>query len=382
MTSHDDEPEIGRDTLDPVGAPTLWTQLFPARGSALGLRASSAPALTFILVGIALGPQVLGILNPAAILRLDPVISIALATLGIFVGLGIGTSRVAGHRRVIAAALLEVILTAAVVGGLLYLLFTIWRVPLTFDLVLFAAGLGICSSASAATRIDGDGAAAKVARLVDLDDVPIVVLGAVVVAIAGGRQLAGGMLPMIGASILAGTAGWMLFERARGEAERGAFVAGTVALLAGVAAYTGMSPLLGGIVAALVWSWSPGRADRIIASDLQKLQHPLVALLLIIAGATIQWSVVLIWIAAPLVLLRVVGKLLASLTVAPLAEVPPGLLAAVLLPPGVLGVALALNIQQALRSEDMLLVSAVTVAVAISELVSILPLAGADEETR
>ena len=117
MSSPDDTPEIGRDTLDPLSSPTLWTQLFPARGSALGLRASSAPALTFILIGIMLGPHGFGILTPAVIFRLDPVISIALTALGIFVGLGIGTSVQSEQPRVIAAALVEVMLTAAVVGG-------------------------------------------------------------------------------------------------------------------------------------------------------------------------------------------------------------------------------------------------------------------------
>jgi hypothetical protein len=142
----------------------------------------------------------------------------------------------------------------------------------------------------------------------------------------------------------------------------------------------GLSPLLGGTVAALVWAWSPGHADRLIAQDLTKLHHPLVALLLIVAGAMIQWNVLLVWIAAPLVLLRIVGKLLSSVRIARIAAVPAGTLATLLMPPGVLGIALALNVQQSLASADMLLVSVVTVGAAVSELVSIVPLAGAAEE--
>lgn len=173
MSSPDDTPEIGRDALDPLSSPTLWTQLFPARGSTLGLRPSSAPALTFISIGIILGPHVLGILTPAVIFRLDPVISIALTALGIFAGLGIGTSGVSDQPRVIAAAFVEVMLTAAVVGGGMYVLITNWGVPLTLHVPLFAAALGVCASASAATRITGTGYAARVARIVDLDDVPL-----------------------------------------------------------------------------------------------------------------------------------------------------------------------------------------------------------------
>jgi hypothetical protein len=48
----------------------------------------------------------------------------------------------------------------------------------------------------------------------------------------------------------------------------------------------------------------------------------------------------------------------------------------VLVPPGVLGVALALNVQQVLDAPDALLISAVTVAVGVFELLS---LAAADE---
>lgn len=373
-------PELGRDTLDPESAPSLWGRVFPARGSALGLRAGSAPALAFIAIGVLLGSSGLGVLTPAVLVRLDPVISIALTALGVFVGLGIGSS-LSDPPRVVAAALAEVLLTAAVVGGGSYVLLSHWMVPLPYPELLFAAVLGICASASAATRISGTGVAARAARIVDLDDVPLVVLGAVAVAVAGARAVAGGGLLIVAASVLAGSAGWMLFERARGEAERGAFVAGTLALLGGVAAYTGMSPLLAGAIAALVWTWTPGGADRVIAAELRKLQHPLVALLLLIAGATIQWHYALLWVAAPLVLLRVLGKLAASLAVARLADVPAGLLAAVLMPPGVLGVALALNVQQALGTDDMLLVSSVTVAAAVSELISVIPLAGAHEES-
>lgn len=375
-----DAPELGRDTLDPVSAPSPWSRIFPARGSAFGLRAASAPALAFIAIGVLLGPYGLGVLTPAVLVRLDPVISIALTALGVFVGLGIGSSGLSDPPRVIAAALAEVLLTAAVVGGGLYVLLSHWMVPLPYPELLFAGVLGICASASAATRITGTGAAARAARIGDLDDVPLVVLGAVAVAIAGSRAVVGGGLLIVAASVLSASAGWMLFERARGEAERGAFVAGTLALLGGVAAYTGMSPLLGGAIAALVWTWSPGGADRVIAAELRKLQHPLVALLLVVAGATVEWHYALLWVAAPLVLLRILGKLAASLAVARLADVPAGLLAAVLLPPGVLGVALALNVQQALGTDDLLLVSSVTVAAAVSELIAVLPLAGAHEE--
>ncbi|HEY8535370.1 MAG TPA: hypothetical protein VIL25_02940 [Vicinamibacterales bacterium] len=382
MTPGVETPEIGRDTLDLPETPTLWGRVFPARRSALGLRASSAPALPFILIGMLLGPGALGVLTPGIVTRLDPIVSIALAALGIFVGLGIATAEPGERTRLYGAALVEVLLTIAVVGAGVYALLHSWQLPVAPNPLLFAAVAGICASASAAVRIEGAGHAARASRIADFDDAPLVVLGTIAVAVCGSRPVGSGLAVVAGASLLAGTAGLMLFERARSEAERGAFVAGIVALLGGIGAYTGTSPLAAGAIAALVWAWSPGRADRIIASDFRRLQHPLVALLLVIAGASVQWDLRLLWIAAPLVLLRHIGKVLASIAGARMTGVPPGLAATVLLPPGVLGVAVALNVQQALSTSDLLLVSGVTVATAVSELVSVvLPAAATDEDS-
>jgi hypothetical protein len=368
MTPPREAPELGRDALDLAEPPALWTRLFPARRPALGLQSTAAPTLTFVVIGFLLGPNALDVLTPEVVARLNPVVSIGLAALGVFIGLGIGRARPQFQSALLMAALLEVSLTILVVAGAMYVLLVRWAIPLPIDPLLFAIVAGICCSASAATRVVGTGAAARVTWIVDLDDAPLVVLGTVAVALAGSRPVGMGMVLTVAAGLLVGIAGWLLFERARGEAERGVFVGGAIALAGGIGAYVGMSPLLSGAAAAIVWVWSPGGADRIIETDLRKLHHPLVALLLIVAGASIQWQYALLWIAAPLVLVRLIGKLLASMAAARLAAVSSGLLATVLLPPGVVGVAIALNVQQILGTEDTLLLSAVTVAAAVSEL--------------
>jgi len=66
-------------------------------------------------------------------------------------------------------------------------------------------------------------------------------------------------------------------------------------------------------------------------------------------------------------LLRLVGKILASVAVAPLVRVRPGLLATALLPPGVLGIALAINASHVLGGDSALLVGIATTAAAASE---------------
>jgi hypothetical protein len=109
----------------------------------------------------------------------------------------------------------------------------------------------------------------------------------------------------------------------------------------------------------------------LVDSDLKKLQHPLVVILLIIAGASIQFTYQLLWLAAPLVLFRLTGKLIGSLVTARLFGLPAGLLATYLAPPGLLGIALALNIQQVLSTGDTLLVSAVTASTVAAELLAL-----------
>ena len=60
---------------------------------------------------------------------------------------------------------------------------------------------------------------------------------------------------------------------------------GALALAGGAAAYLRVSPLAVGLVAGVFWTVAPGRADRIVQDDLRKVQHPLVVLLLVTAGA-------------------------------------------------------------------------------------------------
>jgi len=352
-------------------------RLFPARGGALGLAATPAPPLLFILVGILLGPQMVGVLSREVLLNLDVVISVALAALGIFVGFGLGVVRANGPSRLLLAAWVEAALTVVVVGGVMYALLSRWGLPVPADTRLFALVLGVCACASAATRlVNGSDLDARIARIVDLGDVPLVALGTVTVALAGSRNVPNSLLVGAGATVLAAAGGALLFARANSEAERGVYVTGVVVLLGGLGAYTGVSPLLTGTLAALVWVRGSTGADRIIATDLRALQHPLVALLLIVAGASIQWTAALLWITGPLVLLRLIGKLVGGAAAARLARLPAGQLAGVLVPPGVLGVALALNVQQVLDAPDALLISAVTVAVGVFELLS---LAATDE---
>jgi hypothetical protein len=151
------------------------------------------------------------------------------------------------------------------------------------------------------------------------------------------------------------------------------FVLGTLALLGGAAAYLGTSPLVAGLAAGYVWAKTPGHTDRIAASDLRKFEHPLVVLLLIIAGAGLDPTLVGIWLLAPYILLRTVGKLLGGWLASRLAPgLAPADLGAYLIPPGVLGIAFALNLAQVTPVAAAPLVFAVAVGAVISELMGVI----------
>jgi hypothetical protein len=142
-------------------------------------------------------------------------------------------------------------------------------------------------------------------------------------------------------------AGWLLFERAHGPAERGVFMVGTLALLGGTAAYLALSPLLAGLAAGTFWTAAPGRADHIVREDLRKVQHPLVVVLLLTAGASLVWSPAAVWLFAPFVVFRLAGKLIGGWVSSRLVpEVAPSDLGAHLIAPGVIGIAFALNYHQ------------------------------------
>ncbi len=174
----------------------------------------------------------------------------------------------------------------------------------------------------------------------------------------------------LASGVAAAVAGVLLVTRARGIPERGVFVLGLVLLTGGLAAYAGATPLAAGFAAGVVWGAFARRTFDLVLPELGRLQHPMIGLLLVLAGASIQLGPALAWVAAPLVLLRLSGKTLGGLLTARLVRIPAGLLATMVLPPGALSIALALNLQQVLPTGDTLLLSAVTVAAAISELIA------------
>ena len=364
---------VGTSTATQMSNPRGGVVL-PKRIAALGLRASAMPSMIYVLVGFILGPESLDILSSEILGHLDPAVSIGLAALGVFVGLGLGSHHARTTRWALLAATIGAVITAAVIAITMYTLFQFWELDLPSSTAIFAFSIGICGCASAAASLGYDIRPHRhiAARIAELEDVPLIILGGLAVTLASaGIDPFGQMRLAIIASLAISIAGWLLFERARSDAERAVFVTGAIALLGGLPAFIGASPLVSGVVAGLVWVYIPGSADRIIASDLRKLQQPLVPLLLIVAGASIQLNPLLLWITVPLVLFRLSGKLIASTAAARIVGAPAAFVGTVLVPPGAIGIAIALNIQQVVGTGDTILVSSIIMAAVTSEILAV-----------
>jgi hypothetical protein len=369
----------GPDPLDrrlgvPPQTPLTWLRTLLFTRSALGLSPSLTPAVVFLPVGFLLGPRGLSLLSPTVLSRLDLAVTIALAVLGVLVGIALGREIRSSTRLFIAASLESLVTIGAVTGATIYFA-RATELPLGAPLVAFGLALGLCASASSATSADPDSEpSAEVAtRVADLDDVvPIAVagigFGLVAPVPVENTLLLTAVTPVI-AGLAVGAIGWLLFERSESGAERAVFLLGALALAGGAAAALRVSPLAVGLVAGLCWTIAPGRADRIVQDDLGKVQHPLVVLLLVTAGALWTPSVVSLWLLAPYLLFRLAGKVAGAWVSARIVDVSAADLAAFLVPPGVLAVAFALNFRQLLPPDagDTLL-SAVVIGTAAFDL--------------
>lgn len=368
----------GPDPLDrrlgvPAEAPFAWLRSLLFTRSALGLAPSLTPAVVFLPLGFLLGPRALGVLSSHVLARLDLAVTIALAVIGVLVGVALGREIRSAARLFIAASLESLLTIATVAGAAGYFMYSS-ALPVGAPLIAFALALGLCASASSATSSDPDSepAAEVGTRVADLDDVVPIVVAAIGFALLAPLTVAETLmltLAPLGAGIAVGVIGWLVFERAESGPERAVYVLGALALAGGAAAALRVSPLAVGLVAGLYWTVAPGRADRIVQEDLRKFQHPLIVLLLVTAGALWVPSLAALWLLGPYLLFRLAGKVIGAWASAWLVDVRPVDLAAFLIPPGVLGVAFALNFRQLLPAEagDTLL-SAVAMGTAAFEL--------------
>jgi hypothetical protein len=353
-------------------SPLGWLVALLRRRSALGLAPALTPAVIFLPFGALLGPHGLAWFSPRLLGRLDLAVTIALAVLGVLVGIALGREIRTAIRLFLAASLESAVTTAAVTAASAFYIQKT-GMPLSVPLLAFALALGLCASASSATSADPDSepAASVATRVADLDDVVPIVLAVGAFALLSRGQASTAVLwlgpPAVG--LVVGAIGWLVFDRAESGPERVVFVLSALALAGGAAAYLRVSPLAVGLVAGLVWTIAPGRADRVVESDLRKVQHPLVVLLLVTAGAHATLTAAAWWLLPPYLLFRLAGKVTGAWLSGPRLDVRPSDLAAYLMPPGVLAVAFALNFRQVLpQAMGDVLLSTVALGTAAFEL--------------
>lgn len=374
----------GPDPIDrrlgaPPPSPLRWLFSLLRTRSAFGLAPSLTPGVVFMPLGVLLGPQAFDLITGDVRTLLDLSVTLALTVLGIFVGVAFGREMPTVGRLVVAASVESAITILAVAGATAYLIVSA-GLPFDVSLIIIALALGLCASASSATSADPDAdpAAAVATRVADLDDILPIIVAAGIFTLAGGSGAERWWIALtpVAAGLVTGLIGWLLFERAQSVAERGVYVLGVVALAGGAAAYMHVSPLSVGLVAGLVWTLAPGRSDRIVQDDLGKLQHPLVVLLLVTAGALWVPSTTGAWLLVPFLLFRLAGKVAGGWAAARIVgDVRPGDMAAYLMSPGVLSIAFALNFQQILPDDSgAALLWAVAIGTAIFEVFAVVAL--------
>ncbi len=342
----------------------------------LGWSPTSAPVALLLVAGIAFGPRGVNLLSPAVLSLLDPVVPVALAALGVLVGLGVGDRRT-DDRRVVAAAWLDAAVTMLVVSAGIAPVALAATPSIVGPFWTLVLASGICAATSltlpAGHLLEPRPAVTRVIELGVL--LPIVAGGLVLAWLRAGSSAGAAALvaQASGVTLALAAAAWLLLTRASSETEERVFAVSALLLVGGVADALSLSALFGGLVAGVFWR-SAGRHPRdTISRDVLFVQHPLLVLVLLVAGARADLSPVSLGLGAAYLALRVVGHLAGGLVARRVAGVHvPRDLGLYLLPPGVFGVAFALNAASVGGADASPLLAAVVAGTIGSELVALL----------
>lgn len=329
----------------PAGSrPRRWRDL-------LDWSASSAPVALLLLAGVAFGPRGANLLSAAVLSALAPIVPVAVAGLGVLVGLNLGERR-PDDRRVFAAAAVGAVTTMAVVSGG-FASFVWWAaLPPAVESWALIAGIGICAAPSltlpAGNPLDPRSAPARLAGL-----------GVVVPIVAGGLLLARlrSDSPVAALTLLAQVsvitmalagAAWLLLTRVSSVTEERVIALSALLLVGGVGQALALSSLFSGLIAGVFWRYAGGRSRDSIGRDVLFVQHPLLVIVLLVAGARADLSPPLLALGLAYLVLRIAGQLAGGVVAGRIArvDVPRDLVPRLLLP-GVFGVAFALNLDGA-----------------------------------
>ena len=351
----------------------------PADGwrTAVSWSATSAPVALLLTAGIVLGPQGSSLVPAAALPLLSPIVPVALAAFGVLVGLSV-VERRAADGRLFAAAMLVAALVMSVVALGLSLGTLGWTAMAPIAPSFWTLGLacGICAATSL-TLPTGNSfePTSIVTRLAEAGTwMPICAGGVLLAAMRAGTLVATLALMAQASAVtlaLAG-AGWLLLRRAASPTEERVFALSALLLVGGAADALGTSALLAGLIAGVVWRYAGGRSRETIGRDALFVQHPLLVLVLLVAGARTEISWPALGLGLAYGTLRL-GAIVAGSVVAArlIAMHPPGAVGRALLRPGVFGVAFALNAASVSGGTPALVLETVVLGTIISEVLAL-----------
>ncbi len=324
----------------------------------------AVPVVLLLLLGVALGPAGFAVLTPDVLAVVDPVLPVTVAALGILVGLDLTRPTTGSRLRLLPAASLEAILTGAAVSTGLLLLLPRAILVEPVDLWIAAIVGGACAATSAPLPATSSGPARPVLlRLRDLDLLGPSVVLALALGVARAGSLGGALVLTGQAAVLAvlvAVAAWLLLGGTTSGTEQRVFCVAALLLVGGVAELLSLSALVSGMVAGAFWGRVGGAARDCVERDMEYLRHPLVVLTLLAAGAHSVLSPGHLALGGAYLALRAAGKLAGGRLV----RRTPDLagqdgLGVSLLPPGVFGVAVAVNALGSIGATDTAVLTAV-----------------------
>jgi hypothetical protein len=338
--------------------------------------ATSAPVALLLTAGIAFGPRGINLLSPTTLPLLDPVVPVALAALSVLVGLSVGDRR-RDDWRVSGAACLVAAVTMLVVsaGFAVVTLVTTSSIAQPFWTLILTSGICAATSLTLPTGnpLEPRSAATRVIELGVL--LPIVAGGLTLAWLRAGSSVGAAVLvaQACGVTLALAAAAWLLLTGASSETEERVFAVSALLLVGGVADALSVSALFGGLVAGVFWRYAGRHPRETISRDVFFVQHPLLVLVLLVAGARADLSPASLAFGAAYVVLRVVGQLAGGAVARRAVGVnAPRDLGLYLLPPGVFGVAFALNAASVVGADASVLLAAVVAGTIGCELVALL----------
>jgi len=346
------QPEIARTgaaaSLPPRALP--WHVRF-----GLSWSSGAVPVVLILLLGAILGPGGLAVLTPGVLGVIDPILPVAIAALGILAGLEFARPAAPNRWSLLGKASVESLLTGVLVAVGIWL---VMPAPPDFqpsDVWLVAVMAGLCASMSATLPdADPDRLRPAAIRMRNLDAMFPAIVGTLVLAFLHSLSPLASLGLTIQAAFIAlliSATAWLLLADSSPSTEQRVFSIAALLLVGGIADYLSLSALAGGLIAGLFWGYVGGVARDCIERDVRYLRHPLVVLMLLAAGAKMTFSGWILILATAYLLLRVAGKLLGGWLTRRIPGVAiPESVGSTLLPPGVFGIAFALDAASMMNS--------------------------------